>query len=114
MEIEAKILKTFPAPSKLRAVARVTIDGCFAVHGLKIVDSKKGLFVAMPNVKVGDHYVDTFHAITTESREQLLTAVMEAWHQQQQGNQPNQRNQPAEPSQADATISEQETFEMAM
>lgn len=46
MEIEVKILKTFPASSKLRAVASVTIGGCFAVHGLKIFDSKNGQFVA--------------------------------------------------------------------
>lgn len=115
MEIEAKILKTFPASSKLKAVASVTIGGCFAVHGLKIFDSKNGQFVAMPNVKVGNHYVDTFHAITSESREQLQTAVMETWkmHQQQE-NQPAQRDQPMERSQTESNVPEQETCQMAI
>ena len=83
MEIEVKILKTFPASSKLRAVASVTIGGCFAVHGLKIFDSKNGQFVAMPNVKVGNHYVDTFHAIRlgscTSSKETSQRSVISRW-----------------------------------
>ena len=115
MEIEVKILKTFPASSKLRAVASVTIGGCFAVHGLKIFDSKNGQFVAMPNVKVGNHYVDTFHAITSESREQLQTAVMETWKlHQQQGNQSTQCDQPMEPSQTESNVPELETCQMAI
>ena len=110
MEIEVKILKTFPASSKLRAVASVTIGGCFAVHGLKIFDSKNGQFVAMPTVKVG-----TFHAITSESREQLQTAVMETWKlHQQQGNQSTQCDQPMEPSQTESNVPEQETCQMAI
>lgn len=115
MEIEAKILKTFPASSKLRAIARVTIGGCFTVHGLKIFDSKNGQFVSMPNVKVGNHYVDTFHAITSESRERLQTAVMEAWklHQRQE-NQPTQRDQPMEPGQTKSSIPNPEACQMAM
>ena len=36
------------ANSKVKAVASVTIGGAFAVHGIKVIDSQKGLFVQMP------------------------------------------------------------------
>ena len=34
--------------SKVKAVASVTIGGAFAVHGIKVIDSQRGLFVQMP------------------------------------------------------------------
>ena len=36
------------ANSKVKAVASVTISGAFAVHGIKVINSQKGLFVQMP------------------------------------------------------------------
>ena len=32
-----------------RATASVNINGCFAVRGIKVMDSSKGLFVSMPH-----------------------------------------------------------------
>ena len=41
-------------PSKedgnLLAFANVTLGGCFAVTGIRVMDSDKGVFVAMPDV----------------------------------------------------------------
>lgn len=34
--------------SHLKATASVTIGGAFAIHGIRIMDSEKGLFVQMP------------------------------------------------------------------
>lgn len=34
--------------NKVKAFASITIDDCFVVTGLKIIDSRNGLFVAMP------------------------------------------------------------------
>lgn len=31
--------------SKTRAIASANIGGSFAIHGIKVIDSKKGLFV---------------------------------------------------------------------
>ena len=100
MDIEAKIVKTFPASSKLRAVVNITIGGCFVVHGVKIFDSVNGQFVSMPGVKVGDYYVDTFHAITKEARTRLMDTVMGSW-QQYQLSQPVQQTARAQPEDAE-------------
>ena len=83
MEVRAKIDKTFPTESKVKAVASLTIDGCFAVHGVKIIDSVNGLFIAMPSEKFKDEYNDICHPTTKESRQAIVEAVMEAYDQKQ-------------------------------
>lgn len=40
------------AKSKLRAFVTLTFDNQFVIRDLKIIDGKKGLFVAMPSIKV--------------------------------------------------------------
>ena len=42
--ISARIDRMFDSSnSKVKAVASVTIGGAFAVHGIKVIDSQKGL-----------------------------------------------------------------------
>ena len=65
------------------AFASVTINGAFAVHGIRVMDSEKGKFVAMPSMKdnsSGD-YRQVCHPITADFRNQLSAAVMEAFEQ---------------------------------
>lgn len=38
--------------SKLKAFVTVTFDDMFVVHDMKVIEGKKGLFVAMPSVKM--------------------------------------------------------------
>ena len=57
---------------KLKAYADVTFDGSFVVHGLKIIDGQKGMFVAMPSRKMPDgEYKDIAHPITPELRKEI-------------------------------------------
>ena len=64
-----------------RATASVNINGAFAVRGVKVLESNKGLFVAMPQYKVGSEYKDICFPCTKESREQFNAAVMKAYEQ---------------------------------
>jgi stage V sporulation protein G len=41
--------KAEDADKKLRAFATVTLDSCFVVRDIKIIEGSKGLFVAMPS-----------------------------------------------------------------
>ena len=34
---------------KMKAVVSITIDNAFAIHDIKIIKGRKGLFLAMPN-----------------------------------------------------------------
>ncbi len=73
------------ADSKVKAIASANIGGVFAVHGLKVIDSQKGLFVQMPQTsyeKDGQKkYSDLFHAVTAEARQELVSAVLDAYEQ---------------------------------
>lgn len=83
MNVKAKITKLFDKNSKIKAVASVTIDDSYAVHGIKIIDSIKGLFVSMPSTsyqKNGEtKHQDIFHAVTSEARQSLIDAVETAY-----------------------------------
>ena len=66
---------------KLLAYANVTLGGCFAVKGIRVMDSEKGAFVAMPDRKDGKgEYHEVCFPTTAEMREALNTAVMGEYH----------------------------------
>lgn len=66
--------------SKLKAVASITIDECFVVHDIKVIEGKEGFFISMPSRKTPDgEYKDIVHPINTETREQIRNAVLEAY-----------------------------------
>ena len=62
---------------KLRAYADITIDDSFVVHGLKVIEGKNGIFVAMPSRKMPNgEFKDVAHPITTEVRTAINEAVI--------------------------------------
>lgn len=66
--------------NKLKAVAIVTIDDCFVVRDIRVIEGNQGYFVAMPNRKTADgNYVDIAHPISTQTREELNRVVLEAY-----------------------------------
>ena len=84
--VRVKIQKLFRnGDSKLKAIASVNVSGAFAVHGLKVMNGEKGLFVAMPSssYKSGNEtkYQEIFHPVTAESRKMLIDAVLNAYKQ---------------------------------
>ena len=61
----------------LLAFANVTLGGCFAVTGIRVMDSDKGVFVAMPDRKnAKGEYHDVCFPTTSEMRQVLHTAVL--------------------------------------
>lgn len=85
MKISAKITRLADKPdSSVKAFASVNIDGCFAVHGLRVVETEKGTFVNMPSNSYKDkagktRYSDIFHPVTKGAREALTAAVLNAY-----------------------------------
>jgi stage V sporulation protein G len=65
---------------KLKAVASITIDECFVIHDIKVIEGNEGYFVAMPSRKTSDgEYKDIAHPINTETRQALIDAVLDAF-----------------------------------
>lgn len=63
--------------SKMKAVASITIDGEFVVHDIKVIESEKGLFIAMPSKKDGNgDFKDIAHPINTATRTRIQDAVI--------------------------------------
>ncbi len=65
---------------KLKAVASITIDDCFVIHDIKILEGTDGCFVAMPSRKTPDgEYKDIAHPIKSETREEIIGIILEAY-----------------------------------
>ncbi len=66
--------------TKLKGVASITIDDCFVVHDIKVIDGKDGLFISMPSKKTAEgEHKDIAHPINTETREEIKNAVLSAY-----------------------------------
>ena len=66
---------------KLKAVASITIDDCFVIHDIKIIEGSEGYFIAMPSRKTQEgEYKDIVQPINTETREQIIKLVLEAFN----------------------------------
>ena len=83
MKITAVIKKTFDT-GKVKAIADVTLDGAFAIHGLKLIEGDKGMFVSMPYSQWKDKdgnlkNTDIVHPITADARSELYHAVHDAY-----------------------------------
>ena len=69
--------------SKLKAVASMTIDDCFVVHDIKILEGNQGYFVRMPSRQTGEgEYKDIAHPINPEVRKQFEDAIIEAYNKE--------------------------------
>lgn len=82
--VEIKISSMYPPGQQggIRAYASATLDGCFAVRGIKVVEGgRDGLFVSMPSRKTVDGYKEVCFPVTAEFRDQLHNAVMDAYQQ---------------------------------
>lgn len=80
MKVDVKIGSIRPE-GNIRAYASINLNDCFAIRNVRVVDSSKGLFVAMPSYRAGNEYRDICFPVTKEFREQLNNAVIDAYHQ---------------------------------
>ena len=69
--------------SKLKAVASITLDDCFVVHDIKVIEGSEGYFIAMPSRKTGEgEYKDVAHPIKTETREEIIKVILNAFEEE--------------------------------
>ena len=64
----------------LRALASVKVCDAFYLTGLRVVEGKNGLFVAMPNRKTGSgDYQDIYFPASKTTRDELQSYILEAY-----------------------------------
>lgn len=69
--------------SKLKAVASITIDDCFVVHEIRVLEGTDGNFIKMPSRKIPEGgYKDVAHPLNTETRNEIANKVLEAYEKE--------------------------------
>jgi stage V sporulation protein G len=76
--MEITEVRIFPVDEdKLKAYVTITLDRCFVVRGLKVIQGTGGLFVAMPAKRRKDGtFKDIAHPLNTETRERMERAIL--------------------------------------
>ena len=66
--------------AKLKAFVSITLNDCFVIRGLKIIEGNRGMFVAMPSRKKPDGaFQDIAHPINNETRAWMEGEVLKAY-----------------------------------
>lgn len=67
--------------SKLLAVASIVIDNEIAVHGIRIIDGSRGIFVAMPSKRNPDGtFTDIVHPTNSFAGELIRNTILDAFN----------------------------------
>ncbi len=88
MIFKARIVKKDVSPT-VKAVADVIADDKLAIHGLKLIEGKNGMFLSMPSDKWKDtqtgetKHIDIVHPTNADTRAELFKAVKDAYEQVQ-------------------------------
>ena len=66
---------------KTKAMAKVTLDDCLQLTGIRVVDGANGLFVSYPNDPSykGDDFRTIFYPLTKELRAHIEAKVLAAY-----------------------------------
>ncbi|MFH1057567.1 MAG: septation regulator SpoVG [Pseudomonadota bacterium] len=89
--MEVTEVRVFPVEEdRLKAYATITLDRCFLVRDLKVIQGNKGLFVAMPSKRRKDGtYQDTAHPLNSDTRRMIEEAVLGEYNRVlEQGGEP--------------------------
>ena len=82
MEI-TEVRITLTNEEKLKAYVTITLDGCFVVRDLKVIQGNTGLFVAMPAKRRKDGtFKDIAHPLNNQMRQYLEEKILGIYKQQ--------------------------------
>ena len=72
-EVRIKKVET----GRVKGIATITINDCFVVNDINIVNGERGLFIAMPSRRVpSGELKDIAHPINSETRELIQSVVL--------------------------------------
>jgi stage V sporulation protein G len=86
--MEITEVRVFPVQEdKLKAYVTITLDHCFVIRGLKVIQGTTGLFVAMPAKRRKDGtFKDIAHPLNAETREWMERAVLDEYQREVRRN----------------------------
>lgn len=91
MDIKAKVNLLSNSTNNVKALASITIENCFVVTGIRIIESQKGLFSAMPSRKTQEgEYKDICFPITADARAAINDEILKAYYEKLGSNAPEE------------------------
>src|SRR4051794_24345066 len=74
-------VRVFPVEEdKLKAYVTITLDNCFVVRDLKVINGTSGLFIAMPAKRRKDgSYKDIAHPLNADTRDKMEKMILEEY-----------------------------------
>ena len=71
------------ADDKILAFAKITLNDCFCVDGLKVINGEKGIFIGMPSRKQKDgNYRDIAFPTNKETRKMITDEVLKVYKEE--------------------------------
>jgi stage V sporulation protein G len=79
--MEITDVRVYPVDEeKLKAYVTITLDGCFVIRDLKVIQGTTCLFVAMPAKRRKDGtFKDVAHPLNAETRERFERTILAAY-----------------------------------
>ena len=76
--MEITEVRVFPVnEERLKAYVTITLDACFVVRDLKVINGNTGLFVAMPAKRRKDGtFKDIAHPLNSETRDRMEKQIL--------------------------------------
>jgi stage V sporulation protein G len=76
--MEITEVRVFPvSEDKLKAYVTITLDHCFVIRDLKVINGNSGLFIAMPAKRRKDGtFKDIAHPLNSETRDRMEKAIL--------------------------------------
>jgi stage V sporulation protein G len=77
-------VRVFPVDEeKLKAYVTITLDNCFVIRDLKVINGTTGLFIAMPAKRRKDGtYRDIAHPLNADTREKMERIILHEYERQ--------------------------------
>ncbi len=91
--------------NRTKAYVTITLDECFVVRDIRVVEGQNGFFVAMPSRKRPDgQFKDISHPINTETRKMIEEAIFSEYDRDEE-----EKTEEQEPEKEVETETETET-----
>lgn len=80
MTITETKIRSINTEGRLKAIVSITIDGCLAIHDIKIIEGDNRLFAAMPSRKDENGiFRDIVHPIDVKTRDMLEDVILDSY-----------------------------------
>jgi len=77
---DVRIKKMIDNRGELVAISDITIDNCFVVHDIDVLESERGVHIKMPDERTAlGGYKDIVHPITNECRLYMQNRIAEEY-----------------------------------